>query len=120
MEGWDVLKAEGVEVGGRRGREPANIQRLQPGTRVQHGGDQQGLCSDQGPDSRERAAGGGQAVWVDGDTQDKTVCLPPPTPSLPAEIMQFGGKGTPHMADEVSGAWQNEASKWKLRSVIGK
>lgn len=119
MGGWDVLKAEGVEVGGRRGREPANIQRLQPGTRVQHGGDRQGLCSDQGPDSHERAAGGGQAVVVDGDTQDKTVCLPPKHHHSSLKSCNLRERG-PHMADEVSGAWQNEASKWKLRSVIGK
>lgn len=90
------LKAEGVEVGGRCGTEPANIQRLQSGTRVQHGGDRQGLCSDQGPDSHERAAGRGQAVWVDGDTQDKLFVYHPTTPSLLAEIMQLGGRGPPH------------------------
>lgn len=72
-----------MEVGSRRGREPANIQRLQSGTRVQHGGDLQGLGSDHGPESHEHTAGGGQTVWVDGDTQDKIVCLPLPNTITP-------------------------------------
>lgn len=60
-------------MGDRHGREPANRQRLQSGTKVLHGGDLQGLCSDQGPDGREGAAGGGEAVWIDGGTPPKTI-----------------------------------------------
>lgn len=84
------------EGGGRQGREPENRKRLQSGTRVQRGGDLQGLSSDWGPESDEDAAGGREAVWIDGDTRDKSFCLLLPRASeLFIEIMQFGGKRTP-------------------------
>lgn len=86
-----------MKVGGRQGRAPANRKRLQSGTRSQHGGDLQGLSSDRGPESHEDAAGGREAVWIDGDTRDQSFSLlPPPGASeLFTEITRFGGKGTP-------------------------
>lgn len=67
-----------MKVGGRQGRAPANRKRLQSGTRSQHGGDLQGLSSDRGPESHEDAAGGREAVWIDGDTRDQSFSLLPP------------------------------------------
>lgn len=69
---------KGVKVGGRQGRAPANRKRLQSGTRSQHGGDLPGLSSDRGPESHEDAAGGREAVWIDGDTRDQSFSLLPP------------------------------------------
>lgn len=85
-----------MKVGGRQGRAPANRKRLQSGTRSQHGGDLQGLSSDRGPESHEDAAGGREAVWIDGDTRDQSFSLLPPAASeLFTEITRFGGNGTP-------------------------